>query len=372
MSESKIGLIVNPIAGMGGKVGLKGTDGPEILEKARELGSEPVAPERAVKALREVSRSGIDIEILTCSGDMGENESKEVGLDFRVIEVVGSGDTAPEDTKRAAESILTEEAEIIMFAGGDGTARDMIDAVDMNVPLMGIPTGVKMHSAVFANTPEIAGKLIVRYLRRDLPLREAEVMDVDEEAFRHNELDTDLKGYAKTPYDPRWVQAAKSPTVSTGSEKGDQKSIARWIVEQMEEDRLYILGPGTTTRSVAEELDIQNSTLLGVDLVKDGKLLAKDVVESRIIKEVEKGPATVVVSPIGKQGFILGRGNQQVSPEVVRKIGPDNLMIIATPNKLSETPRLKVDTGDPDLDEEFRGYMRVVIGYGIERPVPVA
>lgn len=372
MPENRVGLVVNPIAGMGGKVGLKGTDGPKIVKKARELGAEPVAPERAVKALKRLREAKLDLEILTCSGEMGEDEAKEAGFTPRVVYEIESKETTSRDTKKAAEKFLEEKVDIILFAGGDGTARDLLESVDMEVPLLGVPTGVKMHSAVFANTPDIAGRLVERYLRGSLPLREAEVMDVDEEAFRENELETDLKGFGRTPYDPRLIQAAKSPTTSSGSEEKDQEAIARWIVEQMEEDRLYILAPGTTTRAVAEEMGISEFTLLGVDLVRNGELVAKDVTEGRILEEIGDESAVIVVSPIGKQGFILGRGNQQVSPEVVRKVGIDNIMVLATPGKLAETPMLKVDTGDPDLDEEFKGYVRVVMGYKITRPVPVA
>ncbi len=356
---------------MGGKVGLKGTDGSEVLKKARELGSEPVAPGRAVKALEKLKESGLDLEIMTCSDEMGEDEAREVGFDPKIVERIDSGKTNPEDTKNTAEKFLEEDVDIVLFAGGDGTAKDLIDVIDMEVPLLGIPTGVKMHSAVFANTPEIAGRLVGRYLRGTLPLREVEVMDVDEEAFRENRLETDPKGFGQTPYDPRWVQAAKSPSVTTGSEKGDQEAIARWVVERMEENRLYILGPGTTVRAVAEELGISDFTLLGVDLVRNGELVAKDLREEQILEEVEGNPATIVVSPIGQQGFILGRGNQQVSPEVIESVGLDNILILATPNKLTETPVFKIDTGDPEVDEEFRGYVRIIMGYKIERPVPV-
>ncbi len=373
MTSNKIGLIVNPIAGMGGKVGLKGTDGPEIVEKARELGADPVAPERAVKALEKLKESDINFNIFTCSNEMGEKEAEEAGLEFKIIYDIESGKTNPEDTKRAAKNCLEKEVDIILFAGGDGTARDILEVIDQEIPMLGIPTGVKMHSAVFANTPEIGGRLVARYLHGNgLPLREAEVVDVDEDAFRRNELDTDLKGYGKSPYDPSWVQAAKSPTVTSGSEVEDQESIAEWIVEQMEEDRLYVLGPGTTTRAVAEELGISEFTLLGIDLVKNGNLVAGDVREKEILEKLEQNPeATIIVSPIGKQGFIFGRGNQQISPKVIREVGTDNILILATPGKLAETPQLKVDTGDSDLDEEFRGYARVILDYGTKRPIPV-
>lgn len=370
-AENEVGLIVNPIAGMGGKVGLKGTDGPEVVERARERGAEPVAPERAVKALEKLKDSGLDIRILTCSDEMGENEAREVGYDSELVLEIESGKTTPQDTKQAAGELLEKEVDIILFAGGDGTARDILEVIGKKIPLLGVPTGVKMHSAVFANTPEIGGRLVSRYLRGDLPLREAEVMDVDEEAFRRNELDTDLKGYGLSPYDPRWVQAAKSPTVSSGSEEEDQKSIAEWVVEQMEDDRIYVLGPGTTTRAVAEELGISEFTLLGVDLIRNKELFSKDVTEKQILEEVKGNSATIIISPIGKQGFIFGRGNQQISPKVVKEVGVENILILATPNKLVETQMLKIDSGDPELDEEFRGYARVILGYGIKRPVPV-
>lgn len=368
----KIGLVVNPIAGMGGKVGLKGTDSREVLEKARELGAEPVAPNRGVKALEKLVEAGERPSILTCSDDMGSEEAREAGFEPEIIKEIKPGETSPEDTKEAVKNFLDENVDIILFAGGDGTARDIIEIIGKEIPIIGIPTGVKMHSAVFANTPEIAGKLVMRYLNDELPLREAEVMDVDEEAFRDNRLETDLKGYGMTPYDPRWVQAAKSPTYSSGSEREDQKSIAKWLVEHMDDDRIYVLGPGTTVRAVAEELEISDFTLLGVDLVKNGELKAKDVREKQILEEVGETPATIIVSPIGKQGFIFGRGNQQISPKVVRKVGTDDVTIVATPNKLVETQMLKVDTGDPELDEELRGYARVILGYGVERPVPVS
>ncbi len=372
-SKKSIGLVVNPIAGMGGKVGLKGTDGPGIVDKARELGAEPVAPRRAREALERLRSSNLDVKILTCSDEMGESEAEEAGFEVEVIYRIDSGETTSEDTRGAAEKFLEEKVDLILFAGGDGTASDILGVVGMEIPMLGIPTGVKMHSAVFANTPEIAGRLVGRYLRDDgLSLREVEVMDVDEEAFRRNELDTDLKGYARSPYDPRWTQAAKSPTTSSGSEEEDQESIAEWVVERMEEGRLYVLGPGTTTRAVAEQLGVSDFTLLGVDLIKDGKLIAKDVMEGEILESVSSDQTTIIISPIGKQGFIFGRGNQQISPEVIRKVGRENVLILSTPNKLIETPMLKVDTGDKELDEEFRGYARVITGYREKRPVPVS
>ncbi|MDI6642499.1 MAG: ATP-NAD kinase family protein [Candidatus Hodarchaeaceae archaeon] len=365
----KLGLIVNPIAGMGGRVGLKGTDSPEILAKARELGAEPVAPARAVEALRVLKHHMAKFELLTYPAEMGADEAEAAGLEVRVIGKITSGKTTAEDTKRAAKEMLLEKVDLILFAGGDGTAADTIKAVDALVPILGIPTGVKMHSAVFANTPQAAGEIAARFLREGLPLQQAEVMDIDEEAYRENRLVAKLLGYANVPYEPVMMQATKEG--SSGFELADQKAIARGVVELMEKRRIYVLGPGTTTRAVAEELGIYDSTLLGVDLVKDYKLLARDVNERQILKAIRGKPTTIVVSPIGKQGFILGRGNQQLSPEVVRCVGKENVWVLATPHKLSLTPTLKVDTGDSELDREFRGYIRVITGYRQTRMVKV-
>jgi predicted polyphosphate/ATP-dependent NAD kinase len=366
---AKLGLIVNPIAGMGGRVGLKGTDGADIIVKARELGAEPVSPARAIEALRVLKRRCPEFELITYPSEMGADEAREAGLRAEVIGNITPCKTTAEDTKRAAEDMLRRGVDLILCAGGDGTIADVIDAIDMEIPLLGIPTGVKMHSAVFSNTPQAAGEVAARFLTEGLPLREAEVMDIDEEAYRENRLSAKLKGYARVPYEPLMIQTTKEG--SAGFELADQKAIARWVMELMERGRTYILGPGTTTRAVAEELGIYDSTLLGVDLVLDYKLLAKDVNERQILRRIEGKPATIVVSPIGRQGFIFGRGNQQISPEVIQKVGRDNIWIIATPHKLELTPILKVDTGEPKLDREFRGYLKVMTGYRQMRMVKV-
>ncbi len=365
----KLGLIVNPIAGMGGRVGLKGTDGHEILAKARELGAEPIAPARAVEALRALKHHMAEFELLTYPAEMGADEVMAAGLEARVIGEIASGQTTAEDTKRAAKEMLLKKVDLILFAGGDGSAADLIKAIDALVPILGIPTGVKMHSSVFANTPQAAGEIAARFLREGLPLHQAEVMDIDEEAYRENRLVAKLEGYASVPYEPVMMQATKEG--SSGFELADQKAIARWVVELMEKGRIYVLGPGTTTRAVAEELGIYDSTLLGIDLIRDFKLIARDVNERQILKAIAGEPATILVSPIGRQGFILGRGNQQLSSEVVRHVGKDEVWVLATPHKLSATPTLKVDTGDPDLDREFRGHLRVIAGYRQIRMVKV-
>ena len=365
----KLGLIVNPIAGMGGRVGLKGTNGADIVAKALELGAGPVSPARAVEALRVLKLAGANFELITYPEEMGAGEANEAGLEAQVVGKIIPGKTTAEDTKRAAMKMFELGVDLILVAGGDGTMNDAIEAIGTKAPILGIPTGVKLHSAAFANTPEAAGMIAARFLSEGLPLQEAEVMDIDEDAYRENRLVAKLRGYAMVPYEPVMMQATKEG--SAGFELADQKAIARWTIELMERGRVYILGPGTTTRAVAEELGIYNSTLLGVDLIQDFKLLARDANEQQILEAIEDKPATIIVSPIGRQGFIFGRGNQQLSPAVIRKMGKKNILVLATPHKLSLTPTLKVDTGDPELDEELRGYIPVIVGYLQTRMVKV-
>lgn len=365
----KLGLIVNPIAGMGGKVGLKGTDGPDTLSKARSLGAKPIAPARTAKALMALKKIFPDFQLLTYPSEMGAEEALAVGLKSRVVGEIKSGCTTSEDTKRAALDMVSEGVDLLLFAGGDGTASDLLEVVGKRTPVMGIPTGVKMYSAVFANNPEAAGEVVARFLRDGLSLSEAEVMDIDEAAFRNGQLVARLKGYMLVPYEPTMVQTSKEGT--SGFDISDQKAIARGILETMEKGRIYVLGPGSTTRAVAEELGIYDSTPLGFDLIEDYKLAAKDVGEREILKAVRRKPTTIIVSPIGRQGFILGRGNLQLSPEVIRLVGKENILVISTPSKLSLTPSLKVDTGDEELDRVFRGYIRVATGYRRSQMVKV-
>ena len=365
----KLGLIVNPVAGIGGRVGLKGSDGEKIVKEAIALGAKPVAPLKAIDALKKLLPLKENISLITYPHEMGEDEAKEAGFNPSVIGKIISGRTTAEDTIRAVLKMSERGVDLILLVGGDGTMRDAISVVGAMTPLLGVPAGVKLHSAVFANTPEAAGEVAARFLSEGLPVREAEVMDIDEGAYRENRLVAEVKGYARVPYEPTMMQTTKAG--SAGYELADQKAIARWVFELMEPRRIYVLGPGTTTRSIAEELGIYDSTLLGVDLIQDYKLLAKDVNEEQILRAIKGRPAVIIVSPIGKQGFILGRGNQQLSPEVIRRVGKENLWVVATPQKLGLTPTLKVDTGDGDLDEEFKGYMRVMTGHRQSRMVKV-
>jgi len=300
---------------------------------------------------------------------MGEDEARNCGFTFTVF-----GDrkkeTTAEDTVEAAKRITDAGADLLIFCGGDGTARDILDAVDTKLPVLGVPTGVKMHSAVFAVDPKAAARISTEFLWEELPLREAEVMDVDEEAFREGRLSARLYGYMLTPYEPSLIQGAKMASPMTESEVRNQAAIAIYIIENMEPHVIYIIGPGTTTRTIADLLD-EEKTLLGVDLFCNKKLVAKDVNEKQILKEIQGKTAKIIVTPIGGQGFIFGRGNQQISPAVIRRVGQNNIVVVATKDKLRNLKSLRVDTGDPKLDDAFRGYIKVTTDYREEHTMLV-
>lgn len=368
----KVGFIVNPIAGMGGRVGLKGTDGELILRKAIALGAKPIAEDRGARFLRRFKkllkaeeREGV--LFLTASGKMGENCLKNVGgFKFSVIEKVGE-DTTAQDTIRTARKLVLENVEIIVFVGGDGTARDVHSAVDQKVPVIGVPSGVKVYSSVFGITPEATAELLKCFLDKACSTRLAEVVDIDEEAYRQGRLDIRLYGYLKTPFRPLLLQQSKESIPLTEEEEENRRAIARYFVEElMEENVIYILGPGSTTATIAKELGVEK-TLLGVDVLLNGKIILKDANEKQLLALLSKYglPAKIVISPLGREGFLLGRGNQQISPEVVRKVGLDNIIVIATHQKLKETPVLFVDTGDERIDREFlkRKYLKVLTDY---------
>lgn len=361
----KLGFIVNPIAGMGGRVGLKGTDGAEVLEKARSLGAVPESPGKAVKALKSLVAFKDKLEIFTYPGSMGEEEA--ISLGFEPI-VLGKGkeNLGPKDTEEAAKMMVENGVDIILFAGGDGTARNIYNAVGTEVPVIGIPAGVKIHSAVYASHPKAAGDIVLKYLQdEDMETIEVEVMDIDEDAFREGIVTAKLYGYMKIPLEPELVQVTKSAGMA--SEEESLEGIAERIIEDMETDTFYIIGSGTSTRPIMEGLGLPN-TLLGIDIVKNKELIGSDVNEKQILDIIKGNKAKIIVTVIGGQGYIFGRGNQQISAEVIKMVGKDNIKIIAPKNKLLslEGRPLLVDTGNEEVNSMFKGYMKVQTTYYME------
>lgn len=358
----KLGLIVNPIAGMGGRVGLKGTDGPETLRKAIELGAKPWAGERAAEALKVIAQLKGSIELYTYPRCMGEDPCRKVGLEPVVLGSIGE-ETSAEDTMRAAREMKGIGVDLLLFVGGDGTARDVCRAIGTSLISLGIPAGVKVYSSVFSANPRAGGELALRFLRGEVSdVVEAEVLDIDEDAFRDGRLSVKLYGYLRIPYDSGYVPGGKIP--SSHSESYDREAIAAELLETMEEDVIYLIGPGSTTKEVMRALGLDFSPL-GVDAVLNKELVGKDLNEKQILELISGRKAKIVVTPIGGQGYVFGRGNQQISPEVLRRVGKENIIIVATRGKLESMrgrPML-LDTGDEPLDRELAGYYKVTSGY---------
>jgi predicted polyphosphate/ATP-dependent NAD kinase len=358
-----VGLIVNPIAGMGGAVGLKGTDGVEILERAEQLGATPKAKARAQQAVTALLASHDNVELLTYGGDMGESSAIACRRQPQVIGSGGAPRTTPEDTVEAARRMAERGVDLLLFAGGDGTARDICGAIGTSTTALGIPAGVKIHSAVFASSPSAAGQVAASFLSGAIArVKDAEVMDIDEEDYRRQVLSARLFGYLQIPDARRLLQGPKAG--SALHDRAVQAAIAAGIGECMTDDRCYIVGPGTTLQPLMELLGLDNS-LLGVDVVRAGELIARDASEREILEKTTDIPCALILTPVGGQGFVLGRGNQQISPEVIRRVGKQNIIIAATPEKLTTLrgKPLLVDTGDAETDAHLCGYYRIVTGY---------
>jgi predicted polyphosphate/ATP-dependent NAD kinase len=358
----KLGLIVNPIAGIGGRVGLKGSDGYEIQKKAIELGAKILAPLRAIESLKILKKLMPEIEILTYPGLMGESEALEAGFRPKVFGIK-KNETTSDDTKTAAYEMLAQKVDLIMFVGGDGTARDLHSSIGSRLPVIGVPAGVKIHSSVFAVNPQAAGELAYKYFVGEASIHDAEVLDIDEEAYRENRLSARLYGLMKIPYAEGLLQASKE--VIPDQEELNLEAIAREFAEDMDPKTMYLLGPGGTLTYITKVLGYEK-TLLGVDILQNGKIIASDLNEEQILRLIDNNPAKIVVTVIGGQGFIFGRGNQQISPNVIRMVGTDNIIVIATKVKLASLQGrpLLVDTGDSDLDKQLSGYIKVVTDYG--------
>jgi predicted polyphosphate/ATP-dependent NAD kinase len=354
---SRIGLIVNPIAGMGGRVGLKGTDGADVLERALARGAVPVAAERADRALARLHDRCAEVRLVAAGGRMGADLAVAHGFDTEVLPGGGGEATTAEDTRVAAAELASRQVDLILFAGGDGTARDIHAVVGDRVPMLGVPTGVKMHSGVFASTPENAGDVVGAFVgsERRGPLRDAEVVDAE---TRADAISTRLYGSARVPDDRLRVQAVKSQGVPPDENALD--AVCAALAASMDPRRIYLLGPGTTMRRVTRQLGLEK-TLLGVDAVRAARLVGSDLAERDLLGLIADEPVTLVIGVVGGQGAILGRGNQQLSPAVLRRVGIENIEIVAGLRKLLalEPPLLRVDTGDPELDRVLCGYRRV-------------
>ncbi len=364
----KLGFVINPLAGIGGSVALKGSDGEDIVELALSRGASLKAEKRASVAVQEFSRLAIaeQLVILTAAASMGANVLAAHGLPCEVLYTAEEGTTSA-DTKNVIRLFVQEGVDLIVFVGGDGTARDVLDILSKElhsaIPVVGIPAGVKIHSAVYAVTPSQAGELInLLILGEPMSLHEARVMDLDEDAFREGEVIARCYGYLSVPVDDTRMQLTKQGGIN--HHEIAVQDIATDVIESMEPDTYYLIGSGSTTAEIMNQLSLDN-TLLGIDIVYNQALIASDVDEQAILKTINEHPVKIVVTVIGGQGHVFGRGNQQLSADVIRRVGQENIIIVATNDKLRSLDKRPMisDTGDPDLDRQLAGLYPVVTGY---------
>ena len=348
---------------MGGMTGLKGTDGQETVAKALALGAKPMSEAKTKQTLQEISSLESCFSLITCPGNMGEDVAAELGFNFELVDVGEINTPSSKNTRTAVENMILKKVDLILFSGGDGTARDIFSSIRDKIPVLGIPTGVKIQSSVFALSPGHAGKLCASFLLNDgIKFREGEVIDLDEDNYRRGIIATCLYGYLRIPYKKDFVQNVKSGTPK--NEEYLQQAIANDMAEKMEDNITYLIGPGSTTKALLDHLKI-NGSLLGIDIVKKNKLIARDVNFKEIINLTLNEKTGLIITPIGGQGILLGRGNQQLTPEVINTIEKKNIFIIATMQKLISlnNQALFVDTGNLELNQKLAGYYKIITGY---------
>ena len=363
----KVGLIVNPVAGMGGSVGLKGTDG-KLYKKALELGADPVTPGRTKAFLSRIEHRN-KIALFVAPGKMGVDHVAGFDIPFTPVGQIAD-ETSAEDTKRIAVKMVARGAELLIFVGGDGTARDMYDAIDSEVPVVAVPAGVKVYSSVFAVNPRAAAEMVDAFVENG-SVTEQEVLDIDEDAFRQDRLESKHYGTLLVPEEQRFLQHGKVASTRSASVEESKREIAAFVVEEMNPKTLYLIGPGTTLKAVTDALDLPK-TLLGVDAVAGQELIGEDLNEQQILDLFERHPErTILVTPLGGNGFIFGRGNKQFTPRVISQVGPKNVRVVATRQKLQALDCLRVDTGDLEVDEMLCGWATVTVGYRESRMMAV-
>jgi len=356
----RLGLIVNPVAGMGGPVALKGTD--DAVDEARRRGASPVSPARARRFLEALEAAA---DVRTCSGPMGADACEAAGRPREVLVDV-TEPTSAADTRRAARALVDAGIDLLAFVGGDGTALDVAEAIGHEAVVLGVPGGVKMNSPVFGETPEDAARAAEAFLEGRATAREVEVVEVDEARLREGEVERSTLGSLRGVRHDR-VQAGKA------APGGSREAVAQVADELAEPGATLVLGPGSTVHAIKQHL-VGEGTLLGVDVVDvDRRGRARRTAADATADDLATAPddARVVVSPIGGQGFVVGRGNQQIAPDLLARVGWDRLIVVATPEKLRGLEALRVDTGDPELDGHAPEHIDVLTGPGFRTRVPV-
>ena len=359
----KLGLIINPVAGIGGSVGLKGSDGADIQQQAQALGGVYKSNQRAVEMLELLKPYKKDIAWFVCPGAMGQRAAESCGFEVSTIDITVGKQTTEQDTRNAVLKFNELNLDLLLFVGGDGTARDICSAIREEQAVLGVPAGVKMQSGVFAVTPQAAGELVGKFVRREqITLARAEVRDIDEAARRTGKIASRYYGEVWVPELGNAVQQVKCCGIE--NEQLDKQELAAGFIDKIEEGVSYLICPGTTAGEIMEQLGL-NNTLLGVDLIRDEQLVGSDLNEHEISAILANETIKIVVSPIGGQGYLFGRGNQQVSAKILKEVGKENIIVMASNSKLdalSGRPLL-IDSGDSSLNKALSGYIRVATGF---------
>ena len=361
----KLGLVINPYSGIGGALALKGSDGADIRQMALSGGAEKLSGKRMAMALQALLPLMDELLVFTASGEMGEDMLSAMGFHHEVVYQHKAQQTESSDTQEAAKKLLQHNVDLILFAGGDGTARNICEVVDSECPVVGVPAGCKIHSGVYAITPKAAGKVVAQVVKGELvSLMSGEVKDIDETEFRAGRVIAKHYGEMLVPQELAYIQAVKM-----GGKESDElvlSDIAAHVIELMEDepDTLFVMGSGSTVDSIMQEMGLVN-TLLGVDLVQDQALIASDLNAAALLEHCKNKTVKIVLTLIGGQGHILGRGNQQLSPALIKAVGKQNLLIVATKAKLHnlQGKPLVSDSGDDALDEKLVGPVPVITGF---------
>ena len=364
-TKFRLGILINPVAGIGGPAGLKGSDAPETQRIAKERGVESKVHARVKEVLALLSDEADRIELILPSSQMGEIAlPAEHSFSYSIAYSCAQHTTA-DDTVRAANALCERGLDLLLFAGGDGTARDVFSAIGNTQAVLGIPAGVKMHSGVFAVTPRAVASVVKSLLSASLVSASLhEVRDIDEKAFSEGRVETRFFGEMLVPDDQLLVQQVKCSGLSDDALMLEE--LAAYIAELADDDSLWILGSGGTLKTIKSHIGVTEPTLLGVDLWHQGECVVKDAHEAQVFEWLGRcAQAKLVLSVIGGQGIVLGRGNQQISPRVIEAVGIDNLMLVSTQKKLHalEGRPLMVDSGSAELDARLSGYHRVLCGY---------
>ena len=361
----KVGLIINPWAGIGGQVALKGSDGENIVKAALLLGAEQTADKKTLQCLSylETQSETLDIEWICAKGDMGSHCLDQTNMPYTLVNHPTSAKSSAKDTQIIAQLLLDKNVDLILFAGGDGTARDLFCVIGQSIPVLGIPAGVKIHSGVYALTPQDAARCLISICHNPIiEISQQEVRDINEDAFRQGQVQSKFFGEMITPSAPEFIQAVKMGGVESDVLLNEE--IADYLIEGFEYNHLYFIGSGKTLDCLMGKLNLEN-TLLGVDCIFNKQLIKQDLTASEILDLMQTHPFSILISVIGGQGHIFGRGNHQFNQQVFQQLQTEQIVLVANIRYLIELNNkpLIIDSLDNTLTSRLNNRIKILTGY---------